>query len=223
MAASYKALGKSYAAQRDFRHRWVMQELAEERKKRVMTEQQQVTNTTKAVYLPAGKIYHEEGSDAAALDATASYIAEAIRRWQRNETLQGRPYVLKNAWTKRHEFLYVKEYYEESFSRTQAEVTIQTGELKVASNCTGHVRGEWPLFMCGGRECMTKPRTLPTMLWHHTPLGRGRCRRITDMTRGLSSLEWDSVMCLNLGCPHMLEDMQTTVGVLKSPTASAGV
>jgi hypothetical protein len=51
----------------------------------------------------------EEGGGDTGIEAAANYVTEAVRRFKLNETLNSKPYVLFNSWTKRHEFHYVKE------------------------------------------------------------------------------------------------------------------
>ncbi len=61
------------------------------------------------IYYPAMQIVEEQGGGDSGIEAAANYIAEAVRRFKLNETLNSKPYVLFNAWTRRNEFLYVKE------------------------------------------------------------------------------------------------------------------
>ncbi len=76
-------------------------------------------------YYPAMRIVKEEGGGESGIEAAANYVAEAVRRFKLNETLSSKPYVLFNAWTKRHEFLYVKESTSEQHRR---EITEQRQE-----------------------------------------------------------------------------------------------
>ena len=83
--------------------------------------------------MPVSCIVREEGGDEAAVKAAANYVTQAIRCHKEGKTLNGRPYVQWNSWTKRYEFLYVGKEYRGSFSQRWQETRTMDVDTTSAS------------------------------------------------------------------------------------------
>jgi hypothetical protein len=121
----YKALGRSYDAQRKFRTKWAQGEYEVLHQQRLRETQSTIADTREGVYQPFTIILQQEGGDEAAMVATANYVNEAMSRHSRGESCKGRPWLMVNSFTKRLEFLYIKRGLAQTHSDTWLERTVE--------------------------------------------------------------------------------------------------
>lgn len=73
------------------------------------------SDSMEGVYEPPSVITRNEGGDKAGQVAALNYIQECIARNLRGESMNGRPWLEMNTFTRRVEFLYYKKKYSEKF------------------------------------------------------------------------------------------------------------
>ena len=105
----FKALGRGYTMQRQFKLRWL-----KEAGEKIKTEAKRIQSNTSedfvnGIYLPMTRIWKEEGKDEAAKVATLNYVNSCVAMQRVGKTVNGRPLIEYNTMTKRNEFLYLKK------------------------------------------------------------------------------------------------------------------
>ena len=85
-----------------------------------------VQQPRQAEYLPIKKIWDQEGQDEDAAAATMNYVLTAVSMNNANKTLNGRPYLKFNTWTRRWEVLYTRNLYSETFQQQWQKSVIES-------------------------------------------------------------------------------------------------
>ena len=118
---AYKAVGKAYSKQREFRQNWAKGVYNDKVQERSIKKENSQRSLQKGEYLPVTVIFKREGKDSAALVATQHYIADCIRKAEKGETANGKPFIAWNSMTKRNEFYYLKESHEDIYTETMTQ------------------------------------------------------------------------------------------------------
>ena len=118
IAEDYKAVGKSYSAQRAFRIKWCQERLDQIKQRECQkSHKQEIKDLVEGEYLPVRKIYEAEGMDKAGMKATTNYVTKCVKFSLMEQTLNGHSFMEYNIMTERYEFLYVKKKYKEVFTQ----------------------------------------------------------------------------------------------------------
>jgi hypothetical protein len=89
-------------------------------------------------YIPAKVLFDREGGDAAAAVATVNYMLTAIAKVNKGETMDGQPYILYNAWTRRYEFMHIELSYSQSHSQGWKVENTEKAEQYGGDDADGH-------------------------------------------------------------------------------------
>ena len=128
LAEAYKMVGKSYDAQRNFRHKWAEQKHQEVKAERLKREVSELEDEDIGDYVPFTVLWQREGGDEAAFMAAKNYLVSALRLHNSGQTISKRPWLNYNNMTKRMEILHVKKRFtirmREMWERRTSEVAV---------------------------------------------------------------------------------------------------
>ena len=124
--ADYKAVGKKYGPQREFRQKWAEGAYALASKTRsktsVMSQSEEVWGTYECFRV----IVRLEGDDIDGLIATVKLLKNQLGMAAKGKLLAGkRPFLMWNEGTERWEFLYIKKGFRDLFTETWKMETIE--------------------------------------------------------------------------------------------------
>ncbi len=91
LAVAYKACGKGYAAQREFRQQWLRKHYTATQESRRKTHRLTESDDTNGVYEPMSVVVQKEGNDKAAIVVAKNYVDKALEFHRRGMSLNGHP------------------------------------------------------------------------------------------------------------------------------------
>ena len=128
MRARYDAIGKKYTAQREFRDKWVATKLAEKRKSKSKIDVEEAYDECGGIYTCFTNLWKSQGGDAAGLEAAMKHARKALDKFRAGVLIRGRPWIIWNDMTERHEFLDLKMSFTERVgSKWQIATEYSTG------------------------------------------------------------------------------------------------
>ena len=127
LAEEYKALGKSYAAQRAFRARWAAQQAEQCRLERQASQTNIEVSEEDISYEPLARIAHLEGSGDSGQQAALNYAAKCVELTGKGVQVRGHPFICYNSFTRRYDFAYIKKKVRFVFEQRWSEITTQSG------------------------------------------------------------------------------------------------
>ena len=139
LAAEYKALGRNYAQQREFRLRWAEHEMASVKHERISTSQNFDSTGMDGSYKPIRVLIRDEGDDSSAIEAAFSIVAKCLDMYNKGITFKGRPVLHWNSWASRFEFMHLRYTFSSHFQQTWQERVVMgdsSGQTAVTAAAT---------------------------------------------------------------------------------------
>jgi hypothetical protein len=160
MLTDYKNVGRSYQKQREFRARWVADELQKVQHERVTTAESVDRDGVEGFYKPIRVIIRDEGDDHSAVLAAFNIVAQCVEHFNRGSLYKNRPLIRWNSWSKRYEYAHLRFGFNSDFRQGWKEVNteakgVDAEQVAVVDALAGVP--ETPVKIKAGQASSSKP------------------------------------------------------------------